>query len=59
MPKFMQTISTENFEKLKEIAKKKGIKVQELIRVVIVPEWIEDYEEAHKQPGKTNSKKLP
>jgi len=49
MPKFMQSMSIENFEKLKEIAKKKGIKVQELIRVVIVPEWLEQFEKEHQQ----------
>lgn len=42
MPRFMQTLSKENYDALVAIAKKKAIKLQELIRTVIVPEWLEE-----------------
>ena len=45
MPKFMQTLSSEIYEKLYEIANERGIKIQELIRSVIIPEWLEDREQ--------------
>jgi len=41
MPKFMQTLEQEVYEQLQQIAGKRGIKVQELIRAVIIPEWLE------------------
>ena len=46
MPKFMQTLDQDIFDKLQEIADKRGIKIQELIRAVIVPEWLKLKEEA-------------
>lgn len=39
----MQTLDDKKMKELDEIAKKLGIKVQELIRVRIIPEWLEDY----------------
>ena len=45
MPKFMQTLDNEIFNKLTEIAKEKGISVQELIRAVIIPEWLKEKKE--------------
>lgn len=44
MPKFMQSLSQDIYEKLSEIAKAKGIKIQELIRVIVIPEWFEQKE---------------
>ena len=44
MPKFMQTLDNEIFNKLTEIAKARGINVQELIRAVIIPEWLKEKE---------------
>ncbi len=41
MPKFMQTLEQEIYDKLQEIANARGIKVQELIRAVIIPEWLD------------------
>ncbi|MCW4019174.1 MAG: hypothetical protein NWF00_10950 [Candidatus Bathyarchaeota archaeon] len=41
MPKFMQTLEEEIHNKLIEIAKQRGITVQELIRAVIIPEWLQ------------------
>jgi len=40
MPKFMQTLDEEIHQKLIEIAKERGINIQELIRAVIIPEWL-------------------
>jgi uncharacterized protein (DUF111 family) len=40
MAKFIQTLSENVFEDLKKIAQKKGISVQELIRAVIIPEYL-------------------
>jgi len=44
MPKFMQTLSPTIYDKLFEIAKERGIKVQELIRSVVIPEWLNNRE---------------
>jgi len=44
MPKFMQTLDDSVYQKLKEIAKQRGITIQELIRAVIIPEWLEKHE---------------
>ena len=44
MPKFMQSVSKQTYEKLIAIARKKGIKIQELIRVIVIPEWLEERE---------------
>jgi len=42
MPKFMQTLDDEIYNKLKEIAELRGISVQELIRAIIVPDWLKE-----------------
>jgi predicted DNA-binding ribbon-helix-helix protein len=42
MPKFMQTLEQEIYDQLQQIANKRGIKVQELIRAVIIPEWLKE-----------------
>jgi hypothetical protein len=47
MPKFMQTLETEILNKLTDIAKERGITVQELIRAVIIPEWLRDRTDHH------------
>ena len=44
MTKFMQSLDDGVTKKLKAIATKKGITVQELIRAVIIPEWLHDQE---------------
>lgn len=41
MPKFMQSLSEETYKRLDKIAKEKGINIQELIRAVIIPEWLQ------------------
>jgi len=50
MPKFMQSLDDEVFATLQKIAKERGIKVQELIRAVIIPEWLR--EKQHKAGGR-------
>jgi hypothetical protein len=37
----MQTIGDEMFKELEEIANEKGIRVQTLLRAVIIPEWVQ------------------
>src|SRR5713226_2127544 len=39
--KFMQTVGDEMFKELEEIADEKGIRVQTLLRAVIIPEWVQ------------------
>ncbi|MGB9778459.1 MAG: ribbon-helix-helix protein, CopG family [Candidatus Bathyarchaeales archaeon] len=41
MPKFMQTLDEEIYKRLEQVAKQRGITVQELIRAVIIPEWMQ------------------
>lgn len=54
MTKFMQTVDNEIFRKLTQIAKERGIIVQELIRAVIIPEWLK----ATHAPSKPATPKL-
>jgi len=42
MPKFMQTLDEEIYDRLAEIAKSRGITIQELIRAVIIPDWLKE-----------------
>ena len=48
MPKFIQTLNNEIYRKLETIAKKRGITIQELIRAVIIPEWLKQHEQETK-----------
>ena len=45
MPKFMQTLDERVHKRLEEMAQKRGITIQELIRAVIIPEWLESSKE--------------
>jgi hypothetical protein len=47
MPKFMQTLEVEILNKLTGFAEERGITVQELIRAVIIPEWLRDRTNYH------------
>jgi predicted DNA-binding ribbon-helix-helix protein len=38
--KFMQTLTVEIYMQLQQIAEGRGITVQELIRAVVVPDWL-------------------
>jgi hypothetical protein len=39
--KFMQTIGDEMFIELEKIADEKGIRVQTLLRAIVIPEWVQ------------------
>jgi hypothetical protein len=39
--KFMQTIGENMFNELERISNEKGIRVQTLLRAVIIPEWVQ------------------
>ncbi len=52
MPKFMQTLDDIIYRELEKVARKRGITIQELIRAVIVPEWINGHNHGDtKEPG--------
>ncbi len=52
LPKFMQTLDDIIYRELEKVAKKRGITIQELIRAVIVPEWINGHNgNENKEPG--------
>ena len=58
LPKFMQTLDDMIYRELEKIAKRRGITIQELIRAVIVPEWIHGLngvEVKDPSPAKLNS----
>ena len=44
MSKFMQTLDDEIYNRLQEIANERGITIQELIRAVIIPDWLKQRE---------------
>jgi hypothetical protein len=43
--KFMQVLDRTIFLRLKALAKSRGVTVQELIRVLVIPEWMRRFEE--------------
>lgn len=45
----MQTLNDPMYRELEKVAQKKGITVQELIRAVIVPDWVEQNEVKRKK----------
>ncbi len=48
LPKFMQTLNDRMYKEIEKMAKKRGVTVQELIRAVVLPEWLAQQEEAPK-----------
>ena len=40
MKKFLQSIDDNIYKQLEKHAEKRGIKVQELIRSIIIPDWL-------------------
>ena len=48
MPKFMQTLNDSMYRDLEKVAKQRGITVQELIRAVILPDWLSKEEHGKK-----------
>lgn len=47
--KFMQSLDPEVYSELRKIAKDRGISMQELIRAVIVPDWMRRAGSSHPQ----------
>lgn len=43
--KFMQVLDRTIFLRLKDLSKSRGVTVQELIRVLVIPEWMRKFEE--------------
>jgi len=46
--KFMQTLSPTVYGFLREEARRRGISVQQLLRAIIIPEWLEELEKDRK-----------
>ena len=49
--KFMQVLDRGIFLKLKELAKSRGVTVQELIRVLVIPDWMRKSQEETRRAG--------
>jgi len=43
LKKFMQSLDDRFYEELRKIAESRGISIQELIRAIVVPEWLESF----------------
>ena len=43
--KFMQVLDRSIFLHLKNVSKRRGVTVQELIRVLVIPDWMRRFEE--------------
>ena len=43
--KFMQVLDRSIFLRLKDFSKSRGVTVQELIRVLVIPDWMKRFEE--------------
>ncbi len=54
LPKFMQTLDDIIYRELEKVAKKRGISIQELIRAVIVPEWVAGYNGVEPKEGSSS-----
>lgn len=40
MPRFLMSMRREVYEKLRQLSDERGISVQELVRAVIIPDWL-------------------
>jgi len=49
--KFMQVLDRGIFMRLKDVSKSRGVTVQELIRVLVIPDWMRRFEEESKRFG--------
>jgi hypothetical protein len=47
--KFMQVLDRSIFLRLKDVSKSRGVTVQELIRVLVIPEWMRQFEDESKR----------
>ena len=50
--KFMQSLDPQVYTQLTKIAKERGITMQELIRAVIVPDWMRKAGASHPSSGR-------
>jgi hypothetical protein len=50
--KFMQTLSPTVYGFLGEEARRRGISVQQLVRAIIIPEWLEKLEKGKKMTAR-------
>ena len=55
--KFMQSLDPEIYAELRKMAKDRGITMQELIRAVIVPDWMRKTGGTHGGSGKPGGRK--
>ncbi len=54
----MQTLSDTHYRKASKIAKKRGLKgVQQLLRVVAIPEWLHDLKRGKNAVGRGKRKR--
>ncbi len=53
MNKIMLSLAEETFFAVSSQAKKRGISVQELLRAVIVPEWVKENRRSHATSSRT------
>ena len=57
--KFMQVLDRGIFLKLKELARSRGVTVQELIRVLVIPDWMrKSLEETKKTEDRRRHRRL-
>jgi len=49
--KFMQSLDPQVYAELTKVAKERGITMQELIRAVIVPDWMRKLEDGSQEAG--------
>ena len=47
--KFMQVLDRRIFFKLKDMARNRGVTVQELIRVLVIPDWMRKSQEENRR----------
>jgi len=50
--KFMQSLDPQVYSELKRVARDKGVSVQELIRALIIPDWIRTQDNSEKGSSK-------
>jgi len=50
--KFLQTLSPTVYGFLREEARRRGISVQQLVRAIIIPEWLEKLEKGKKMTAR-------
>ena len=49
--KFMQVLDRTIFLRLKDLSRRRGVTVQELIRVLVIPDWMRRFEDESRRVG--------